>query len=48
MKMDNRFFNMGFTEDKGNVFFNEGLFSKFFLEKYDFKYCDGDFYIYAE
>ena len=46
--MDNRFFNMGFTEDKGNVFFNEGLFSKFFLEKYDFKYCDGDFYIYED
>lgn len=44
--MNNKFFDIGFYKVDDKVFFNEGLFSKYFFSTYDVIYCNNSFYTY--
>lgn len=46
--MNNKFFDIGFYKVDEKVFFNEGLFSKYFFSIHDVIYCNNSFYIYED
>lgn len=44
--MNEKFLEIGFYKIEDKVLFNEGLFTKYFLNTYDLIYCNQTFYIY--